>query len=139
MNVGGDWLIWFNDLCLSSRVSGSRSNAFMRFKTTAKDGLLLWRGDSPMRPNSDFISWGLRAGALVFRKAILRLPIASSCHFSLPPAGGLSQAPQLQESDHVPPLLHSPMAHTSRNKDGCTHLYNGICFLPQLLIRGLGG
>ena len=62
-----------------------------------------------------------------------------SCHFSLPPAGGLSQAPQLQESDHVPPLLHSPMAHTSRNKDGCTHLYNGICFLPQLLIRGLGG
>ncbi|XP_007467677.1 PREDICTED: pikachurin isoform X2 [Lipotes vexillifer] len=48
------------------RVSGSRSNAFMRFKTTAKDGLLMWRGDSPVRPNSDFISLGLRAGALVF-------------------------------------------------------------------------
>ncbi|XP_067586653.1 pikachurin isoform X2 [Pseudorca crassidens] len=48
------------------RVSGSRSNAFMRFKTTAKDGLLMWRGDSPMRPNSDFISLGLRDGALVF-------------------------------------------------------------------------
>lgn len=53
--------------CIPSRVSGSRSNAFMRFKTTAKDGLLLWRGDSPMRPNSDFISLGLRDGALVFR------------------------------------------------------------------------
>lgn len=48
------------------RVSGSRSNVFMRFKTTAKDGLLMWRGDSPMRPNSDFISLGLRDGALVF-------------------------------------------------------------------------
>lgn len=56
-----------NRLCISSRVSGSRSNAFLRFKTTAKDGLLLWRGDSPMRPNSDFISLGLRDGALVFR------------------------------------------------------------------------
>ncbi|XP_016079435.1 PREDICTED: pikachurin [Miniopterus natalensis] len=47
------------------RVSGSRSNVFMRFKTTAKDGLLMWRGDS-QRPNSDFISLGLRDGALVF-------------------------------------------------------------------------
>ncbi|MGH0172875.1 UNVERIFIED_CONTAM: hypothetical protein FKN15_064055 [Acipenser sinensis] len=49
------------------RVSGSRSNLFMRFKTTAKDGLLLWRGDSPMRHNSDYISLGLQDGALVFR------------------------------------------------------------------------
>ncbi|KAL0628503.1 Pikachurin [Plecturocebus cupreus] len=48
------------------KVSGSRSNVFMRFKTTAKDGLLLWRGDSPMRSNSDFISLGLRDGALMF-------------------------------------------------------------------------
>ncbi|XP_067838193.1 pikachurin [Heptranchias perlo] len=48
------------------RVSGSRSNIFMRFKTTADDGLLLWRGDSPMRLNSDFISLGLQDGALVF-------------------------------------------------------------------------
>ncbi|KAM7149512.1 pikachurin isoform 4-T4 [Molossus nigricans] len=47
------------------RVSGSRSNVFMRFKTSAKDGLLLWRGDSSMS-NSDFISLGLREGALVF-------------------------------------------------------------------------
>ncbi|XP_061472652.1 pikachurin isoform X2 [Rhineura floridana] len=48
------------------RVSGSRTNVFMRFKTTLMDGLLLWRGDSPMRPNSDFISLGLQDGALVF-------------------------------------------------------------------------
>uniref|UniRef100_A0A8C4S1X5 EGF like, fibronectin type III and laminin G domains n=1 Tax=Erpetoichthys calabaricus TaxID=27687 RepID=A0A8C4S1X5_ERPCA len=48
------------------RVSGSRSNLFMRFKTTAKDGLLLWRGDNPMRPNSDFISLGIQDGILVF-------------------------------------------------------------------------
>ncbi|XP_053159968.1 pikachurin isoform X2 [Hemicordylus capensis] len=48
------------------RVSGSRTNVFMRFKTTLMDGLLMWRGDSPMRPNSDFISLGLQDGALVF-------------------------------------------------------------------------
>ncbi|XP_076027092.1 pikachurin [Genypterus blacodes] len=48
------------------RVSGSRTNLFMRFKSTAKDGLLLWRGDSPMRPNSDFLSMGLQDGALIF-------------------------------------------------------------------------
>eukprot|EP00062_Callorhinchus_milii_P027582 gi/632991059/ref/XP_007884453.1/ PREDICTED: pikachurin-like [Callorhinchus milii] len=48
------------------RVSGSRSNIFMRFRTVAKDGLLLWRGDHSMRVNSDFISLGLQDGALVF-------------------------------------------------------------------------
>lgn len=53
-------------MCVSSRVSGSRSNVFMRFKATAREGLLMWRGDS-QRPNSDFISLGLRDGALVFR------------------------------------------------------------------------
>ncbi|XP_045704194.1 pikachurin isoform X3 [Phyllostomus hastatus] len=37
----------------------------MRFKTTAKDGLLLWRGDS-LLSNSDFVSLGLRDGALTF-------------------------------------------------------------------------
>uniref|UniRef100_M3YTT9 Pikachurin n=1 Tax=Mustela putorius furo TaxID=9669 RepID=M3YTT9_MUSPF len=63
--MGRSYLIYDNPDILK-RVSGSRSNAFMRFKTTAKDGLLLWRGDSPMRPNSDFISLGLRDGALVF-------------------------------------------------------------------------
>lgn len=63
--IGRSYLAYDNPDILK-RVSGSRSNAFMRFKTTAKDGLLLWRGDSPMRPNSDFISLGLRDGALVF-------------------------------------------------------------------------
>ncbi|KAM6228255.1 pikachurin-like [Spheniscus humboldti] len=38
----------------------------MRFKTTMKEGLLMWRGDSPMRPNSDFISLGLQEGELIF-------------------------------------------------------------------------
>uniref|UniRef100_A0A8D1NT03 Pikachurin n=1 Tax=Sus scrofa TaxID=9823 RepID=A0A8D1NT03_PIG len=64
--IGRSYLTYDNPAILK-RVSGSRSNAFMRFKTTAKDGLLMWRGDSPMRPNSDFISLGLRDGALVFR------------------------------------------------------------------------
>ncbi|XP_016808889.1 pikachurin isoform X2 [Pan troglodytes] len=63
--IGRSYLTYDNPDILK-RVSGSRSNVFMRFKTTAKDGLLLWRGDSPMRPNSDFISLGLRDGALVF-------------------------------------------------------------------------
>ncbi|KAF3851144.1 hypothetical protein F7725_012916 [Dissostichus mawsoni] len=44
-----------------------RTNLFMRFKSTANDGLLLWRGDSPMRANSDFLSMGLQDGALIFR------------------------------------------------------------------------
>ncbi|XP_053727776.1 pikachurin isoform X1 [Synchiropus splendidus] len=48
------------------RISGARTNLFMRFKSTAKDGLLLWRGDSPMRPNSDYLSLGLKDGALIF-------------------------------------------------------------------------
>lgn len=39
----------------------------MRFKSTSEDGLLLWRGDSPMRANSDFMSLGLQDGALIFR------------------------------------------------------------------------
>ncbi|XP_062399872.1 pikachurin [Sardina pilchardus] len=46
------------------RVAGVRTNMFMRFKSTSKDGLLLWRGD--MRPNSDYLALGLQDGALVF-------------------------------------------------------------------------
>ncbi|XP_031426399.1 pikachurin isoform X2 [Clupea harengus] len=46
------------------RVSGVRTNMFMRFKSTSKDGLLLWRGD--VRPNSDYLALGLQDGALVF-------------------------------------------------------------------------
>ncbi|KAK2497419.1 hypothetical protein MC885_008772 [Smutsia gigantea] len=63
--IGRSYLTYDNPDILK-RVSGSRSNVFVRFKTTAKDGLLMWRGDSPLRPNSDFISLGLRDGALVF-------------------------------------------------------------------------
>ncbi|KAG7223438.1 hypothetical protein INR49_015541 [Caranx melampygus] len=63
--IGRSYLNYDNSDILK-RVSGSRNNLFMRFKSTAKDGLLLWRGDSPMRPNSDFLSMGLQDGALIF-------------------------------------------------------------------------
>uniref|UniRef100_A0A672U6H2 Pikachurin n=1 Tax=Strigops habroptila TaxID=2489341 RepID=A0A672U6H2_STRHB len=63
--IGRSYLTYDNPDILK-RVSGSRTNVFMRFKTTMKDGLLMWRGDSPMRPNSDFISLGLQDGALIF-------------------------------------------------------------------------
>ncbi|XP_056402190.1 pikachurin isoform X1 [Hyla sarda] len=63
--IGRSYLIYDSREILK-RVSGSRTNIFMRFKTTVKDGLLMWRGDSPMRPNSDFISLGLQDGNLVF-------------------------------------------------------------------------
>uniref|UniRef100_A0A3Q2QS34 EGF like, fibronectin type III and laminin G domains n=1 Tax=Fundulus heteroclitus TaxID=8078 RepID=A0A3Q2QS34_FUNHE len=63
--IGRSYLTYDNRDILK-RVSGSRTNLFMHFKSTAKDGLLLWRGDSPMRPNSDFLSMGLQDGALIF-------------------------------------------------------------------------
>uniref|UniRef100_A0A8D0GIY7 Pikachurin n=1 Tax=Sphenodon punctatus TaxID=8508 RepID=A0A8D0GIY7_SPHPU len=63
--IGRSYLTYDNPDVLK-RVSGSRTNVFMRFKTSLKDGLLMWRGDSPMRPNSDFVSLGLQDGALVF-------------------------------------------------------------------------
>uniref|UniRef100_A0A3Q0R9J7 EGF like, fibronectin type III and laminin G domains n=1 Tax=Amphilophus citrinellus TaxID=61819 RepID=A0A3Q0R9J7_AMPCI len=63
--IGRSYLTYDNRDILK-RVSGSRTSLFMRFKSTAKDGLLLWRGDSPMRPNSDFLSIGLQDGALIF-------------------------------------------------------------------------
>uniref|UniRef100_A0A3Q2CJK6 EGF like, fibronectin type III and laminin G domains n=1 Tax=Cyprinodon variegatus TaxID=28743 RepID=A0A3Q2CJK6_CYPVA len=63
--IGRSYLTYENRDILK-RVSGSRTNLFMHFKSTARDGLLLWRGDSPMRPNSDFISMGLQDGALIF-------------------------------------------------------------------------
>ncbi|CAK6973835.1 pikachurin isoform X2 [Scomber scombrus] len=63
--IGRSYLTYDNRDILK-RVSGSRNNLFMRFKSTANDGLLLWRGDSPMRPNSDFLSMGLQDGALIF-------------------------------------------------------------------------
>ncbi|XP_041855691.1 pikachurin isoform X2 [Melanotaenia boesemani] len=63
--IGRSYLTYDNRDILK-RVSGSRTNLFMRFKSTVMDGLLLWRGDSPMRPNSDFLSMGLQDGALIF-------------------------------------------------------------------------
>ncbi|XP_073537940.1 pikachurin isoform X1 [Phyllobates terribilis] len=63
--IGRSYLIYDSREILK-RVSGSRTNIFMRFKTSVKDGLLMWRGDSPMRPNSDFISLGLQEGNLMF-------------------------------------------------------------------------
>uniref|UniRef100_A0A671VDB7 EGF like, fibronectin type III and laminin G domains n=1 Tax=Sparus aurata TaxID=8175 RepID=A0A671VDB7_SPAAU len=65
--IGRSYLTYDNrDILKRSVASGSRTSLFMRFKSTAKDGLLLWRGDSPMRPNSDFLSMGLQDGALIF-------------------------------------------------------------------------
>ncbi|XP_043925832.1 pikachurin [Protopterus annectens] len=63
--IGRSYLIHDNPEILK-RVTGPRTNVFLRFKSTSKDGLLLWRGSSPMRPNNDFISLGLQDGALVF-------------------------------------------------------------------------
>ncbi|XP_060046950.1 pikachurin [Erinaceus europaeus] len=63
--IGRSYLMYDNPDILK-RVSGSRTNVFMRFKTSAKDGLLLWRGAAPLRANSDFISLGLQKGSLVF-------------------------------------------------------------------------
>ncbi|XP_053304088.1 pikachurin [Spea bombifrons] len=63
--IGRSYLIYDNREILK-RVSGSRTNIFMRFKTNVKDGLLMWRGDSPMKANSDFISLGLQDGTIVF-------------------------------------------------------------------------
>uniref|UniRef100_A0A3Q2YZM7 EGF like, fibronectin type III and laminin G domains n=1 Tax=Hippocampus comes TaxID=109280 RepID=A0A3Q2YZM7_HIPCM len=63
--MGRSYLTYDNRDILK-RVSGSRNNVFMRFKSSAGDGLLLWRGDTPMRANSDFLSLGLQGGALIF-------------------------------------------------------------------------
>lgn len=63
--IGRSYLTYDNRDILK-RISGSRTNLFMRFKSTANDGLLLWRGGSPLRPNSDFMSLGLQDSALLF-------------------------------------------------------------------------
>ncbi|XP_056449370.1 pikachurin [Gadus chalcogrammus] len=63
--IGRSYLTYENSDILK-RVTGARTSLFMRFRSTAKGGLLLWRGDSPMRPNSDFLSMGLQDGALIF-------------------------------------------------------------------------
>ncbi|XP_069739683.1 pikachurin isoform X2 [Narcine bancroftii] len=63
--IGRSYLIYDHPNLLQ-RVSGARTNIFLRFKTTADNGLLLWRGDISIRVNTDFISLGLQDGALVF-------------------------------------------------------------------------
>ncbi|KAL0979826.1 hypothetical protein UPYG_G00190290 [Umbra pygmaea] len=63
--IGRSYLTYDNRDILK-RVAGVRTNLFLRFKSTAKDGLLLWRGDSQVRPDSDFLSLGLQDGALIF-------------------------------------------------------------------------
>ncbi|XP_018100005.1 pikachurin isoform X3 [Xenopus laevis] len=62
--IGRSYLMYENREILK-RVSGSRSNIFMRFKTTMKNGLLMWRGDSPIKTNTDFISLGVQEGNIV--------------------------------------------------------------------------
>ncbi|XP_076855295.1 pikachurin isoform X2 [Brachyhypopomus gauderio] len=63
--TGRSYLI-FDKPHILKRVSGSRTNLFIRFKSTSKDGMLLWRGESPARVNSDYLSLGLQNGALIF-------------------------------------------------------------------------
>ncbi|XP_066506757.1 pikachurin-like isoform X2 [Hoplias malabaricus] len=48
------------------RVSGSRTNLQIYFRSTAKEGLLIWIGDITMRPNSDYMFLALHGGAVVF-------------------------------------------------------------------------
>ncbi|XP_068168050.1 pikachurin isoform X2 [Antennarius striatus] len=62
--IGRSYLAYDNRDILK-RVSGSRNSLFLRFKSTA-DGLLLWRGDNPVRTNSDYLSLGLQDDALIF-------------------------------------------------------------------------
>uniref|UniRef100_A0A3B3T6L7 EGF like, fibronectin type III and laminin G domains n=1 Tax=Paramormyrops kingsleyae TaxID=1676925 RepID=A0A3B3T6L7_9TELE len=63
--IGRSYLTYDNRDILK-RVSGQRTSLFLRFRSTARDGLLLWRGDSATRFSSDFLSLGLQDGGLVF-------------------------------------------------------------------------
>ncbi|KAK1806966.1 hypothetical protein P4O66_005451 [Electrophorus voltai] len=63
--TGRSYLTYDNPHILR-RVSGSRTNLFMRFKSTSKDGMLLWRGEIPLRVNSDYLALGLQNGSLIF-------------------------------------------------------------------------
>ncbi|XP_048854246.1 pikachurin isoform X1 [Brienomyrus brachyistius] len=63
--IGRSYLTYDNKDILK-RVSGQRTSLFLRFRSTARDGLLLWRGDSATRFSSDFLSLGLQDGGLVF-------------------------------------------------------------------------
>ncbi|XP_060763534.1 pikachurin [Neoarius graeffei] len=48
------------------RVSGLRTSVFLRFKSSSKDGLLLWRGENPGQAHTDYLSLGLQNGTLIF-------------------------------------------------------------------------
>ncbi|XP_072515093.1 pikachurin-like [Salminus brasiliensis] len=48
------------------RVSGPRTHIQLHFRSTAREGLLMWIGDTSMRPNSDYMFLALHGGAVVF-------------------------------------------------------------------------
>ncbi|KAM6986486.1 pikachurin-like [Aplochiton taeniatus] len=48
------------------RLSGPDTRLRLRFRSSVQDGLLLWRGHTHLGGNSDFVSLGLKDGALIF-------------------------------------------------------------------------
>ncbi|XP_053530436.1 pikachurin [Ictalurus punctatus] len=63
--TGRSYLTYDNQEILK-RLSGSRTSVFLRFKSSCKDGLLLWRGENPGQAHTDYLSIGLQNGTLVF-------------------------------------------------------------------------
>uniref|UniRef100_A0A4W5LFH0 EGF like, fibronectin type III and laminin G domains n=1 Tax=Hucho hucho TaxID=62062 RepID=A0A4W5LFH0_9TELE len=63
--IGRSYLV-YNNKDILKRVSGCRTHVLLRFRSSAQDGLLLWRGHTPVSANSDFVSLGLEDGALIF-------------------------------------------------------------------------
>ncbi|XP_032830608.2 pikachurin isoform X2 [Petromyzon marinus] len=65
----GSSYISYESSNILKRVSGFRSNLFVRFKATGPDGLLLWRGGTRWgrgTEEGDYILLGLQGGALIF-------------------------------------------------------------------------
>ncbi|KAI4892118.1 hypothetical protein NFI96_017894 [Prochilodus magdalenae] len=58
--------LMYNSNDILKRVSGSRTHIQMFFRSTAQEGLLIWIGDTTMRPNSDYMFLALHGGAVVF-------------------------------------------------------------------------
>ncbi|XP_031414728.1 pikachurin isoform X2 [Clupea harengus] len=48
------------------RLSGLRTHVQLRFRCSAPNGLLLWRGEGPGLAGADFMSLALQGGALIF-------------------------------------------------------------------------
>ncbi|XP_017566224.1 pikachurin-like isoform X1 [Pygocentrus nattereri] len=63
--TGRSYLMYYSKDILK-RVSGSRTHIQMYFRSTAQEGLLIWIGDTTMRPNSDYMFLALHGGAVVF-------------------------------------------------------------------------